>query len=252
MKPRVSYRPIVQGVAVLCAFSLLVALGVWQLERREWKNSLIERFETGLSRPPVQYQPPATGNDATGREFMRVTLRGQFDNAGTIKVLSPAPEAARAKTREGYGYNLFTPLRFGNGIVFVDRGFVPASLAESKSLFAEGETEITGIVRLPGKASWFAPPNDTAKRLFFAPDIPSMAALDGISGKQAVSTEYIQAEPAAQAALWPQARDPHELLASIPNSHLEYALTWFALAAALLGVCIGYYAGLLDAKVKEA
>ncbi len=251
MKPRVNYRPIVQGVAVLSAFCLLVALGVWQLERREWKNSLIERFEAGLSRPPIQYQPPTRTNEI-GREFMRVTLKGQFESAGTVKVLAPTPEAARAETREGYGYNLFTPLKFENGTVFVDRGFVPASLAESKSLFPEGETEVTGIVRLPGKASWFAPSNDTAKRLFFAPDIPSMAAFDGLSGKQAVSTEYIQAEPAAQTTPWPQARDPRELLASIPNSHLEYALTWFGLAAALLGVCIGYYAGLLDAKVKEA
>jgi surfeit locus 1 family protein len=58
----------------------------------------------------------------------------------------------------------------------------------------------------------------------------------GLTGPETVTSEYIEAEPSKQASEWPKARDPHALLAAIPNRHLEYALTWFGLAAALLGV----------------
>jgi cytochrome oxidase assembly protein ShyY1 len=68
-------------------------------------------------------------------------------------------------------------------------------------------------------------------RLFFAADIPAMAKAAGVA--DAVPGEYIEAEPALGAQGWPRPRDPRELLASIPNRHLEYALTWFGLAAAL-------------------
>ena len=80
------------------------------------------------------------------------------------------------------------------------------------------------------------PGPDFAKRLFFSADIPEMANAVALSGPGTVTGEYIEAEPSPQASEWPRARDPHELLAAIPNRHLEYALTWFGLAAALAGV----------------
>ena len=63
-----------------------------------------------------------------------------------------------------------------------------------------------------------------------------MAKAAGLAGPGTVTSEYIEAEPSPQAGEWPKARNPRELLSAIPNRHLEYALTWFGLAAALLGV----------------
>jgi len=76
----------------------------------------------------------------------------------------------------------------------------------------------------------------SAKRLFFSADIPEMVNTAGLSGPPTATSEYIEAEPSPQASEWPKARNPHELLTAIPNRHLEYALTWFGLAAALAGV----------------
>jgi len=226
---------IILGILALCAFSVLIALGVWQMQRRAWKNGLIAHFEAALSAPPADYDPVKPAG-AGAREFMLVRVKGEFLNAATVKVLTATPEAVRMRTQEGFGYLIFTPLKSGNSIVFVNRGFVPQSLAASQTLRPEGETEVTGIVRLAARPGWFTPQPEPAKRLFFAADIPAMAAAANLNGGEAIANEYIEAVPDAGAAGWPLPRDPHELLASIPNSHLQYAITWFALAAAFAGV----------------
>jgi surfeit locus 1 family protein len=238
-----------QILAALSAFSVLIALGVWQMERRAWKNELIKHLEEALSSPPIAYSPAKSVHPAT-EKFMfgdrLVRLEGEFLNAHTVRILTPTPDTARMRTREGFGYLIFTPLKLGGPIftgpvrpnyvhfdrfVFVNRGFVPQSLADSTPV-PKGKTEITGLLRLRAPPGWFTPPPEPAKRLFFAADIPAMAAAAGLPSGHTIESEYIEAVPAPGAAEWPLPRDPRVLLASIPNRHLEYALTWFALAAA--------------------
>ena len=222
-------------LVALAAFSVLIALGVWQMERRAWKNDLIARIEAALSAPPANYNPTKPAG-AEAREFMLVRVKGEFLNTQAVKVLTPTPETALMRTREGFGYLIYTPLKFNEGIVFVNRGFVPQSLEGSQTLLAGGETEVRGIVRIPAPSGWFTPQAEPAKRLFFAADIPAMAAAAGLKSGETIVNEYIEAVPVPGAAAWPLARDPRILLASIPNRHLEYALTWFALAAAFAGL----------------
>jgi surfeit locus 1 family protein len=226
---------IFQALVALSAFSVLIALGIWQMERRAWKNGLIARLEAALSAPPANYNP-AKPEGAGEREFMPVRVKGDILSARTVKVLMPTPEAARMQTNEGFGYLIFTPLKSRSGIVFVNRGFVPQSLADSIPPVPEGETEITGLVRLAAPPGWATPKPEPAKRLFFSADIPAMAAAASLPSRETIVSEYIEAVPAAGAAGWPLPRDPRILLASIPNRHLEYALTWFALAAAFAGI----------------
>jgi surfeit locus 1 family protein len=226
---------VVLTIFTLAAFGILIALGLWQLQRRDWKNDLIQRFEEALAKPPVAYQPPQPNANEQAREFTRVTATGTFEDAKTVRMLVPTQEAMRAKTGDGFGYLFFTPLKTGNGVVFVNRGFVPQSLAGGTSV-PPGEAAVTGILRLSVTSAWFMPAPDLAKRLFFSADLPAMAEAAGLGGAGTVVGEYIEAEPSPQASKWPNPRDPHELLAAIPNRHLEYALTWFGLAAALAGV----------------
>ncbi len=226
---------IVLTLFALGAFGILIALGLWQLQRRDWKNDLITRFEQALSKPPIPYEPPQPNADEGAREFTRVKASGAFDEAKTVKILVPVPEEARAQTQDGFGYLLLQPLRLNNAIVFVNRGFVPKTVADRGDIKG-GEATVTGILRLSEKPGWLLPAPDPAKRVFFSADIPEMANAVGLSGPGTVTGEYIEAEPSPQAGEWPKARNPHELLAAIPNRHLEYALTWFGLAAALAGV----------------
>ena len=225
---------VVLTLFALAAFGILIALGVWQLQRRDWKNDLVARFEQALSKPPIPYEPPRNINERT-REFARVTATGTLEDAKTVKLLVPTPEAAQGQTQDGFGYLLFTPLRLSDGAVFVNCGFVPRSVGDRGDIKG-GAATVTGILRLSERPSWFMPAPDLAKRLFFSADIPEMTQAAGLDGPGTVVSEYIEAEPSPQAGGWPKARDPHELLAAIPNCHLEYALTWFGLATALAGV----------------
>jgi surfeit locus 1 family protein len=215
---------------VLGAFAILISLGVWQLQRREWKNDLIARFEAALSKPPVPYEPPTNEG---AREFARVSASGEFLDAQTVKMLVPAPDLMRAETGDGFGYLLFTPLKIDGAAVFVNRGFAPRQAVDAGAIRGGGAS-VTGILRLSQEPGLFTPPPDIAKRLFFSADLPAMALAAGL--KNAVLREYIEAEPAPGSEGWPKPRDPRALLAAIPNRHLEYALTWFGLAAALAGV----------------
>src|SRR5215475_3387325 len=94
---------IFQALIAFAAFSVLIALGVWQMERRAWKNGLIARLEAGLSAQPSDYNP-AKPEGAEAREFMLVRASGEFLNGRTVRVLIPTPEAARTRTQEGFGY----------------------------------------------------------------------------------------------------------------------------------------------------
>ncbi len=139
---------IVPTVFALAAFGALIALGVWQLHRRDWKNDLIARFEQALAKPPIPYEPPQNA-DENAREFMRVEASGAFEEAKTVKMLVPTPEDARAETQEGFGYLLFTPVKLDSGaVVFVNRGFAPQSVAD-RSGAPRGKATVTELCAFP-------------------------------------------------------------------------------------------------------
>lgn len=218
-------------IALSGAVAALIALGVWQIERRASKNELIARLEGALTALPVDYEPPRLGSEAE-RQFTRVRITGEFQGSGTVKLLMATPESDRSLTRDGFGYRLFTPFKFKGGIIFVDRGFVPQSLAEAMAP-PSGSISVTGMVRISQIPSAFTPFPDIKGRRFYAADIASMADAAGFAGTNTITREYIQAERSADGG-WPHGQDPRALLAAIPNRHLEYALTWFGLAAVFL------------------
>jgi surfeit locus 1 family protein len=229
------------AIFAVAALAGLVSLGLWQLERRAWKQDLISRLTVGLSQPPVDYTPPRPNEDAKSREFKLVRVHGVMHNSKSEKMLVPTPETLRGQIRDGFGYLIYTPLAFDGGIVFVNRGFVPASLADAliKNM-GDLEQTVTGIIRKPEKPGSFTPRPDPEKRLFYAADIPAMAASAGIAANKLIDSEYIEADTTPNEGGWPRSRDAHILLAAIPNRHLEYAVTWFGLAAALT-VALGFY-----------
>lgn len=235
-------RPFLLFLLALSAFGALIALGRWQLERRTWKNDLIARIERSLSASPAVYDPPAAGREPPGsREFRLVRLQGRFLAEKSAKLFAPTPRALHSATQETSGYFIFTPMDFGKGVVFVNRGFVPASLANSFSKSDDdAEHTVTGLIRASREPGWMTPPPEQEKRVFFAEDIARMAAAVKLDATASIASEYIEADGASNPGGWPKGRDPRELLAIIPNRHLEYALTWFGLAATLAGV-FGFY-----------
>ena len=101
---------------VLAGIVLLTSLGVWQLQRREWKHDLIARVDQRVHAPATPAPDPAQF-DARADEYRRVTLRGRF--------LNDRETLVQAVTRLGGGFWLMTPLRTERGFtVLVNRGFV--------------------------------------------------------------------------------------------------------------------------------
>jgi surfeit locus 1 family protein len=220
---------------------LLVSLGLWQLDRRDWKNAIIADLERSIAAPPIAYSPPAPGAPPpAGREFRRVTIEGRFDHAQSVYVLTPArgrPGVA------GFGYSVFTPLATQEGTVIVNRGYVPSRGALTAPDGVNSETvRISGIIRTPDEGSAFTPKAKPEQRLFYSANVRSMAEVFGWDEARGyVSREYIEADATnAPPGTWPQGRDPAELLGNVSNRHLEYALTWFGLAATLVLILLAY------------
>ncbi|WP_084539777.1 SURF1 family protein [Azorhizobium doebereinerae] len=221
-------------LAAGAAFLILVGLGTWQLERRSWKLELIRQVEERADAPARPLPPPA----AWGRlsraedEYAHVQVTGSFDHARetlVYTVLSDPKGEAR-----GQGFLVITPLMLPDGrSVLVNRGFVPlekrtpASRAQGQ---VAGPVSVTGLLRFPEEASVFVPANDPAKDAWYRRDPAEIAAARGLPG---AAPFLIDADAAPNPGGLPQGG---ETRLAFPNRHLEYALTWYGLAATLLGV----------------
>lgn len=230
---------VVLAPASLVVFIILVGLGLWQLERRAWKEALIARVEAGLAAAPTAAPGPDTWPSLVlrDREYAPVEAAGVYDHAREIHVVHTLVEPKGPAG--GIGYQVFTPFRTDAGWwVYVNRGFVPREKADPATREAgqvEGETRVAGLLRVPSHRSWFMPSDDVAGNAWFSRDPALFAAASGLP-PEAVAPYVIDArfDPDLPGGL-PQGG---ETIVSFPNNHLQYAITWLGLAAALVAVLI--------------
>jgi surfeit locus 1 family protein len=205
-------------VFAIFGFALLIGLGTWQVQRLHWKEGLIAAREAAVTAPPIAL--PHTLAEARGEEFRHVRIDGKFLGVREFRV--------HALSRDGGdGYHVVAPFALAaGGTVLVDRGFVPAG-AEPAPPSEAGA--LTGLLRLSqGPPSWFTPDNRPALNEWFYVDPAAMAAADGLAG---VLPFYVDADAGPDPRKYPVGgQTPLDL----PNNHLQYAITWYALAAALV------------------
>lgn len=234
---------ILLSVLAAGAFAILAGLGIWQLQRLEWKRDLISRLEERMSAEPVTLAEVDERQNA-GRdiEYLRVRVKGEYLHSKERHLYTVQGGTA--------GWRVFTPLELPSGrIVMVDRGFIPQELKQpdnrSESQF-EGWALVTGIVRLPGDQGLFTPDNAPGKNVWHWRDLDGMAA-SVLSPEQMERLEpfFIQHEDVPAMKGWPQAGYSN---LNLPNRHLEYALTWFALAGVLVVVFALYLRGRLRTR----
>ena len=222
-------------VPAVLVFAVLIALGTWQIQRKAWKENLIASLTERLAAPAKELPPPADWSKLyrARDEYSRVKFEAEFDN-GREALVYAAPSAFRPDA-VGPGYWVFTPARLNDGgIVIVNRGFVPDGRQDPKSRSdgqVAGQVEITGALRWPGDRHWFTPNDDPAHNLWFTSDPGSIAAVKGLDSREnPVAPFYVEQEAPVPPGGLPQ---PGALTVTLPDNHLQYALTWYGLAAAL-------------------
>ncbi|MEX0758518.1 MAG: SURF1 family cytochrome oxidase biogenesis protein, partial [Tistlia sp.] len=143
-----------------------------------------------------------------------------------------------SRTREGVvGLHLVTPFRLADGrTLLIDRGWLPPEALAPESRpesLLEGEVSQVGLVRLGGwsGSAWLEPTNDPAGNRWLWLDLPAMAAAAGL--ERPITDFYLAALPGQHPGIWPEGGRTR---IAISDNHLEYALTWFALAVVLLAV----------------
>ena len=229
---KLTFRPI--SALTLCfvpAFAALVALGVWQLDRLQWKLGLIDEMTRNMSAAPVPIGHALT-MDAKDAQYRHVALTGRFYNSKEAYVYTTAKDGAPV-------YHVITPFVLDDGRVFlVDRGLIPLLLRSPATRQAgelEGERSIGGIWRTPDAPGPFTPAPDLAHRTWYSRDLKGIAKADGIVPAVPV---IIEADAAPNPGGWPKGG---QTIVDLPNDHLQYAVTWFALAAGLMFVYLAYH-----------
>lgn len=218
-------RTLILTIAALAAFLVLIGLGTWQLERRQWKEDLIAARDAALAAPPVDL--PGNADTARGLEFHRVRATGTFLHDRELFL------NATERSRGSAGYLVLTPLRLASGaVVLVERGWIPRDLrdrARRASGNPAGEVAVEGILRLApeGRPGWFVPDNDPAKNEWYFLDLAAMARAAGVPDALPF---YVEAGPAPNPGGYPLGGQANT---ELRNEHLQYAITWYCLAAAL-------------------
>lgn len=218
------------AIASLVAFVILCGLGTWQVERLWWKEALIRQIEERTRSAPVDLSTIERRFSETGDvEYTPMTVRGRFLHEAERHFLA---------TFEGEaGWFVYTPLRLGDGrILFVNRGFVPYARKDSatrRNGLVGGEVALTGLARNPlsEKPSSMVPDNDVGKNVFLWKSLPEMAQALPPEARSSLLPFFFDAGPGAAPGGYPVGG---VTVVELPNSHLQYALTWYGLAAVLL------------------
>jgi surfeit locus 1 family protein len=217
-------------VVMLGLTVLFVVLGVWQLQRLGEKEALIASVAARLDSAPKAFPSASLGEpEIDSFNFAPVTLSGHFVPEETVLVFTSLGDEAGGRFR-GPGYWVMTPFALqGGGSAFVNRGFVPqpkASAYLDDPALSSAEQTITGIARKSERIGSFTPETDKSNRIDWVRNTERLAALAD-PALAPVSQLYVDL-PAGEPGTLPQGG---ETIVEFPNSHLEYAGTWFCFAA---------------------
>ncbi len=215
---------LVPVVSTAIMLAVLLGLGTWQVRRLEWKRRILAAIAAAEQAPPVPLPPrPAP--------FAKVELRGAL--RPDLAALYGA-EVRDAPAGPVLGGQLIEPLERPDGPpVLVDLGWLPSDRLHDPAL-PGGTVTVVGYARPADRPGLFSATDDPKARLFYTLDPPAIGAALGL---QQVAPFTLVALGPTPPQGWP---DPAHALPRPPNNHLQYAITWYGLAVALLVVFVVY------------
>ena len=229
-------------LSTLLALATFIGLGTWQLDRKVWKEALIATLAERTRAAPVDLPASSDWSAFTQAddEFRRVKLKAEF-LPGRAAVVYTSGSALRPDVK-GPGYFVFAPARAPDGsLVVINRGFTPEPRGQADRR-PDGIVDMVGALRWPEAAGWFVRDHDAAGDLWFVRDHLGMALLNGWGR---VAPFYVELESPAPPDGLPK---PGPLTVKLRNEHLQYAMTWYALAV----VVIVMFAFWLRSRWREA
>jgi surfeit locus 1 family protein len=233
-------------VFAVVGVTILIGLGIWQLDRKTWKENLIHTLDTQLAGAPQDLPPRDSWSQLTParNEYTRVKFPAEFLPDQEALVYT-AGSAFRPDVH-GPGYWVFAPARLAGGsIVVIDRGFVPAdrmNRAGRAATAPPGSIDIVGVMRWPEHRGLFTPADEPQNNVWYLRDSTAIAAA---KKWPTAAPFYIEQESPVPPGGLPL---PGKLVVSLPDNHLQYALTWFGLALALAGVYVVWLGGRISGR----
>ena len=228
-------------VVVVACLGVLVSLGGWQVGRSGWKTALIAEIEQGLLSPPLELNADINVGDL--EPYRPVTISGRL--LGDPILL----QGAHAE-RNRPGTMLMQVLRDeADQYWLVERGWIPdEAIADALSGFfgIDEFVKLTAVTRPMKGRGFFTPAADFRANRIYAEDAIELSREYGIALEELalVITSGLPAGPPWDGL--PVMKPPSP---SLPNNHAGYAVTWFGLACALLGVYVAF--GLARAKESQ-
>ena len=223
------------GIFTLAMVAVFVGLGAWQLQRRIEKHAMIAALTERLAAEPSALPSPAQWSALTPAhdEFRRVRFTATYASGADAMVYSSG--SAVRDDISGPGTWAFLPARLSTGqSVVINAGFVQNTMQDRdqedravKPLVAGGPVALTGYLRFPEAAGVLTPAENLIKRLWFTRDHLTMAHALGWGE---VAPFYIDLEQPLPANGIPK---PGPLDVHLKDDHMQYAITWFALAGAV-------------------
>jgi surfeit locus 1 family protein len=226
------------SLAALIVFAVLVSLGLWQVERLQWKEALIARIEARIHGEPgpLPASPTWAGLKPLDYDYSRVRVTGRLDPAREALIFRGSGKVGKGPAQPGYW--IMAPLLLADGSsLLINRGFAPLANKEAASRpdpQRGREVTLTGLLRAPEDRNLFTPADNAAKAEWYTRDPLAIAAALGLPNPAPFSLD----EDAHTAA--PGLPAGGATVFDIPNHPLAYAGTWFGLAGTLVGV-FGYF-----------
>jgi surfeit locus 1 family protein len=195
----------------LAGLGVLISLGIWQVQRLAWKQAILTTIEDRIAADPVEL--PQQFDPVTDK-YLPVELSGTIGQ-GELHVLTSIRDI-------GPGYRIIAAFTANDGRrILLDRGFVPADRKNADR--PTGQAGIIGNLHWPNETDSYTPAPDLNGNIWFARDAETMARALGTLPVFVITRK--SSDP--NTGVTPLPVDT----ASIPNNHLQYAITWFSLAA---------------------